>query len=169
MRAPVEGWFDELGQRLANVTLDGLDPGATTRIGLELAGHPGSGWVLYVAEGHARLTRLDPGERAEDPEAAPAATLVVRDDLATQLVSGQVGVAEALAEGGIRIRGDARQLFAAEPVLAAVQRIVYEPSRSSSPRPSTEPQPEGGGRSQPPDSPHQAPETEPGHGGGELR
>jgi hypothetical protein len=176
VRAPVDSWFHELGERLANLTLDDLEPGATACIGLELAGHPGTGWVLRVAEGRVRLSRLEPGEPAEDPGVAPAATLVVRDDLAAQLVAGHIGVATALAEGGIHIRGDAGRLFAAEPVLAAVQRGLHGAPHSSSPGPSTQLQPEGGRRSQSHEGLHQSSEAtgqsqdgETRGAGGELR
>jgi len=169
--APVESWFDELGQRLESVAVDDPEPGTTVCIGLELAGRPGAGWVLSVAGGRARLTHLGSCEAAEDPGAAPPATLVVRDDLAARLVSGEVGVAAALAEGGIRIRGDARHLFAVEPVLAALQRALHEipPSRSTPPGPSSDAPPEGGQRSRLTGAWHRAPETEPGQAGSTLR
>lgn len=162
MRAPVEGWFDELERRLADVVLDGPEPAGTACIGLELTGQPGAGWVLRVEKGRARLTHLDPRQPAGLEGEAPGVTLVVRDDLVAQLVSGQLGVAQALAEGGIRIRGDAAELFAAEPVLAAVQRVLHETSESAPPAPSSTAEPEG-------DTPRHAGDEEPGSAGSGLR
>jgi hypothetical protein len=126
-------WAEEFNAALGGVALPGPDPegglaaaDGTFSVAQEVRGTPdGDVRLLLTADGDRLAIEVAP-LAPEPPEGGPTVgvTIALSYEDAVALSTGALGVADALNEGRVKVRGDLSVLVAGQRALDAAQRAV---------------------------------------------